>query len=224
MCDSPGSLEWGSGAWLANPSSLTYFNTNGRVSGLGKASWYVKGVMSFCWIWTKLPFNFRPRQPGSTPVNIPKRFHQNCIPCPTLACLYPLGKTISKDELFAMAIVMARIGMIVSDDLVPDWQQDILINHAYRAFPTDIKFSWNSYHGRLCNRPLRSAGSPPLLLPPPPSASSKGWPRDGILSNITDAPASVSCNIVCEENPLVTIISENSGSKSFILHQSGISQ
>ena len=36
---------WGdcSEAWLANPSSLTYFNTNGRVSGLGKTSWYGTG-------------------------------------------------------------------------------------------------------------------------------------------------------------------------------------
>ena len=30
----------GSEAWLANPSSLTYFNRNGRVRGLGKTSWY----------------------------------------------------------------------------------------------------------------------------------------------------------------------------------------
>ena len=34
---------WGEGSetWLADPSSFTYFNTNGRVSGLGQTSWYV---------------------------------------------------------------------------------------------------------------------------------------------------------------------------------------
>ena len=36
-----GACSGGSEAWLANPSSLTYFNSNGRVSGLGKTSWYV---------------------------------------------------------------------------------------------------------------------------------------------------------------------------------------
>ena len=41
-CVTPqGAWSGGSEAWLANPSSLTYFNTNGRVSGLGKASRYV---------------------------------------------------------------------------------------------------------------------------------------------------------------------------------------
>ena len=39
-CPNSGSLSGGSEAWLANPSSLTYFNTNGRVCGLGKTSWY----------------------------------------------------------------------------------------------------------------------------------------------------------------------------------------
>ena len=40
-CVTPrGARGEGSEAWLANPSSLTYFNTNGRVSGLGKTSWY----------------------------------------------------------------------------------------------------------------------------------------------------------------------------------------
>ena len=39
---------WGesSEAWLANSSSLTYFNTNGRVSGLGKTSWYAVSDIS----------------------------------------------------------------------------------------------------------------------------------------------------------------------------------
>ena len=41
-CVTPqGALSGGCEAWLANPSSLTYFNTNGRVSGLGETSWYV---------------------------------------------------------------------------------------------------------------------------------------------------------------------------------------
>ena len=36
-CVTPqGALSGGCEAWLANPSSLTYFNTNGRVGGLGK--------------------------------------------------------------------------------------------------------------------------------------------------------------------------------------------
>ena len=40
-CVTPqGALSGGCEAWLANPSSLTYFNTNGRVSGLGETSWY----------------------------------------------------------------------------------------------------------------------------------------------------------------------------------------
>ena len=40
-CVTPqGALSGGCEAWLANPSSLTYFNTNGRVSGLGVTSWY----------------------------------------------------------------------------------------------------------------------------------------------------------------------------------------
>ena len=40
---------WGGGseAWLANPSSLTYFNTNGRVSGLGKTSWNDKWLIVY---------------------------------------------------------------------------------------------------------------------------------------------------------------------------------
>ena len=38
-CVTPqGALSGGCEAWLANPSSLTYFNTNGRVSGLGETS------------------------------------------------------------------------------------------------------------------------------------------------------------------------------------------
>ena len=41
-CVTPqGALSGGCEAWLADPSSLTYFNTNGRVSGLGETSWYV---------------------------------------------------------------------------------------------------------------------------------------------------------------------------------------
>ena len=44
-CVTPqGALSGGCEAWLANPSSLTYFNTNGRVSGLGENSWY--GIQS----------------------------------------------------------------------------------------------------------------------------------------------------------------------------------
>ena len=40
-CVTPqGAWSGGSEAWLANLSSLTYFNTNGWVSGLGKTSWY----------------------------------------------------------------------------------------------------------------------------------------------------------------------------------------
>ena len=40
-CVTPqGALSGGCEAWLANPSSFTYFNTNGRVSGLGETSWY----------------------------------------------------------------------------------------------------------------------------------------------------------------------------------------
>ena len=45
-CVTPwGAWSGGSEAWLANPSSLTYFNTNGRVSGLGKTSWYGEIVL-----------------------------------------------------------------------------------------------------------------------------------------------------------------------------------
>ena len=41
-CVTPqGAWSGGSEAWLPNPSSLTYFNRNGRVRGLGKTSWYV---------------------------------------------------------------------------------------------------------------------------------------------------------------------------------------
>ena len=36
-----GAWSRGSEAWLADPSGLTYFNRNGRVRGLGKASWCV---------------------------------------------------------------------------------------------------------------------------------------------------------------------------------------
>ena len=40
-CVTPkGTWSGGSEAWLPNPSSLTYFNRNGRVRILGKTSWY----------------------------------------------------------------------------------------------------------------------------------------------------------------------------------------
>ena len=41
-CVTPQEGAWsgGSEAWLPNPSSLTYFNRNGRVKGLGETSWY----------------------------------------------------------------------------------------------------------------------------------------------------------------------------------------
>ena len=40
-CVTPkGAWSGGSEAWLANPNSLTYFNTNDRANGLGKTSWY----------------------------------------------------------------------------------------------------------------------------------------------------------------------------------------
>ena len=41
-CVTPqGAWSRGNEAWLANASSLTYLNTNGRVSGLRKTNWYV---------------------------------------------------------------------------------------------------------------------------------------------------------------------------------------
>ena len=46
-CVTPqGALSGGCEAWLEHPSSLTYFNTNGRVTGLGETSWYVNGLIS----------------------------------------------------------------------------------------------------------------------------------------------------------------------------------
>ena len=62
-CVTPqGALSGGCEAWLANPSSLTYFNTNGRVSGLGETSWYALSKQRPRQISVGESTNAKPRQ------------------------------------------------------------------------------------------------------------------------------------------------------------------
>ena len=44
--DSLGRFSWGPVPWSADPSGKHCFNRSGRVSGLGKTSWYARGTKS----------------------------------------------------------------------------------------------------------------------------------------------------------------------------------
>ena len=52
--DSLGRFSWGPVPWSVDPSGKHCFNRSGRVSGLGKSSWYASQITSFTIVYSSV--------------------------------------------------------------------------------------------------------------------------------------------------------------------------